>query len=95
MRDCSTPYIPGSKAVDEATVDAVLPYNRTKRLGELAVWETHRNHGLPITIVRPATIWVRDRQVASQEELIYDPPSLTGLIATMLNTVADFSKIEG
>jgi nucleoside-diphosphate-sugar epimerase len=39
------------------TVDAVLPYNRTKRLGELAVWETHRNHGLPITIVRPATIY--------------------------------------
>jgi hypothetical protein len=39
--------------------------------------------------VRPATIWVRDRQVASQEELIYDPPSLTGLIATMLNTVGE------
>ncbi|HEY1646755.1 MAG TPA: NAD-dependent epimerase/dehydratase family protein [Terracidiphilus sp.] len=39
------------------TVDAVLPYNRTKRLGELAVWETHRNHGLPVTIVRPATIY--------------------------------------
>jgi nucleoside-diphosphate-sugar epimerase len=39
------------------TVDAVLPYNRTKRLGEIAVWETHRTHGLPITIVRPATIY--------------------------------------
>jgi nucleoside-diphosphate-sugar epimerase len=39
------------------TVDAVLPYNRTKRLGEIAVWEAHRNHGLPITIVRPATIY--------------------------------------
>jgi hypothetical protein len=38
---------------------------------------------------RPPTIWVRDRQVASQEELIYDPPSLTGLIATMLHTVGE------
>ena len=38
---------------------------------------------------RPATIWVRDRQVASQEELIYDPPSLTGLIASMLRTVGE------
>ena len=39
--------------------------------------------------MRPATILVRDRQVASQEELIYDPPSLTGLIATLLNTVGE------
>jgi nucleoside-diphosphate-sugar epimerase len=38
-------------------VDAGLPYNQTKRLGELAVWEAHRTHGLPITVVRPATIY--------------------------------------
>ena len=38
---------------------------------------------------RPPTIWARDRQVASQEELIYDPPSLTGLIASMLRTVGE------
>jgi hypothetical protein len=38
---------------------------------------------------RPPTIWARDRQVASQEELIYDPPSLTGLIASLLRTVGD------
>jgi nucleoside-diphosphate-sugar epimerase len=41
----------------QATVDAGLPYNQTKRLGELAVWKAHRDHGLPITIVRPATIY--------------------------------------
>ncbi|HWZ51617.1 MAG TPA: NAD-dependent epimerase/dehydratase family protein [Granulicella sp.] len=38
-------------------VDAGLPYNQTKRLGELAVWDAHRDHGLPVTIVRPATIY--------------------------------------
>jgi nucleoside-diphosphate-sugar epimerase len=45
--------------VDESQplVDAGLPYNQTKRLGELAVWKAHRDHGVPITIVRPATIY--------------------------------------
>jgi nucleoside-diphosphate-sugar epimerase len=44
---------------DETTpsLDAGLPYNQTKRLGELAVWQAHRDHGLPITILRPATIY--------------------------------------
>jgi len=39
------------------TRDAGLPYNQTKRLGELAVWKAHEDHGLPVTIVRPATIY--------------------------------------
>ena len=39
------------------TADAGLPYNQTKRLGELAVWKAHREHGLPVTILRPATIY--------------------------------------
>jgi nucleoside-diphosphate-sugar epimerase len=39
------------------TVDAGLPYNRTKRLGEECVWEARRNSGLPVTVVRPATIF--------------------------------------
>jgi len=34
-------------------VDAGLPYNRTKCLGERAVWDS----GLPVTVVRPATIY--------------------------------------
>jgi nucleoside-diphosphate-sugar epimerase len=39
------------------TRDAGLPYNQTKRLGEQAVWKAHQDHGLPITILRPATIY--------------------------------------
>jgi nucleoside-diphosphate-sugar epimerase len=37
--------------------DAALPYNQTKILGENAVWQAHRDHGLPIAILRPATIY--------------------------------------
>jgi nucleoside-diphosphate-sugar epimerase len=36
---------------------AGLPYNRTKIQGEEAVWQAHREHGLPVTVVRPATIF--------------------------------------
>ncbi len=38
-------------------VDAGLPYNRTKGLGEQAVWRAFREEGLPVTVVRPATIF--------------------------------------
>jgi nucleoside-diphosphate-sugar epimerase len=34
-----------------------LPYNRTKIQGEEAVWQAHRERGLPVTVVRPATIY--------------------------------------
>jgi nucleoside-diphosphate-sugar epimerase len=34
-----------------------LPYNRTKIQGEEAVWRAHREQGLPVTVVRPATIY--------------------------------------
>jgi nucleoside-diphosphate-sugar epimerase len=34
-----------------------LPYNRTKIQGEEAVWRAHRDPGLPVTVVRPATIY--------------------------------------
>ena len=44
-------------AEDHDTVDAGLPYNRTKCLGEAIVWQARADHGLPITIVRPATIY--------------------------------------
>ena len=39
------------------TADAGLPYNRSKRLGEECVWEARRNTGLPVTVIRPATIF--------------------------------------
>lgn len=34
-----------------------LPYNRTKLEGEQAAWLAHREHGLPLTVVRPSTIY--------------------------------------
>jgi nucleoside-diphosphate-sugar epimerase len=37
--------------------DVGLPYNRTKIQGEEAVWQAHRERGLPVTVVRPATIY--------------------------------------
>ena len=36
--------------------DVGLPYNRTKMMGEAAVWQAYREHGLRVTVVRPATI---------------------------------------
>ena len=49
------PEQPGAE--DAPLVDAGLPYNQTKRLAEMSVWQAGRDHGLPITIVRPATIY--------------------------------------
>ncbi len=37
---------------------------------------------------RPLTIWARDRKVAEQGELIYDPPGLTGLIESIVRAIA-------
>ncbi|RXH54630.1 oxidoreductase [Granulicella sibirica] len=38
-------------------VDAGLPYNQTKGQGEALVWKAFREDGLPVTVVRPATIY--------------------------------------
>lgn len=40
-----------------ALKDAGLRYNRTKILAEKAVWHEARQNGLPVTVVRPATIY--------------------------------------
>lgn len=40
-----------------ATRDTGRPYNQTKLQGENAVWQAHREHGVPVTVVRPATIF--------------------------------------
>lgn len=37
--------------------DVGLPYNRTKILAEKAAWRAWREDGMPITVVRPATIY--------------------------------------
>lgn len=42
---------------DAPIVDAGLPYNQTKGRGEQLVWQAYREGGLPVTILRPATIF--------------------------------------
>jgi nucleoside-diphosphate-sugar epimerase len=37
--------------------DSGLPYNQTKGKAEAAVWKAHQESGIPITIIRPATIY--------------------------------------
>lgn len=37
--------------------DIGLPYNRSKGLGERAVWDFHERTGLPVTVVRPVNIF--------------------------------------
>ena len=37
--------------------DVGLPYNQTKIQGEEAVWRAHHENGLPVTVMRPATIY--------------------------------------
>ena len=46
-------------AVDETypITDIGLPYNRSKGLGEKKVWEFAEATGLPVTVIRPATIY--------------------------------------
>jgi nucleoside-diphosphate-sugar epimerase len=46
-------------AVDETypITDIGLPYNRSKGLGEKKVWEIYCETGLPVTVIRPATIY--------------------------------------
>ena len=48
-----------AKACDETypLTDIGLPYNRSKVLGEQAVWDCYENTGLPVTIIRPVTIY--------------------------------------
>lgn len=47
------------RAGDEATPihDVGLGYNRSKGLGERAVWAAHRRTGLPVTVVRPGSVY--------------------------------------
>lgn len=47
------------QACDESCplTDIGLPYNRSKVLGEKAVWDCHERTGLPVTIIRPVNIY--------------------------------------
>ncbi|HSN25873.1 MAG TPA: aminotransferase class I/II-fold pyridoxal phosphate-dependent enzyme, partial [Kofleriaceae bacterium] len=48
-----------SEACDESVAprDVGLPYNRSKLLGEQAVLACHKATGLPVTVVRPVTVY--------------------------------------
>jgi nucleoside-diphosphate-sugar epimerase len=47
------------KACDEShpLTDVGLPYNRSKVRGEHAVWRCSKETGLPVTVIRPVTIY--------------------------------------
>jgi nucleoside-diphosphate-sugar epimerase len=49
------PQIPCTE--EHSFTDAGLPYNQTKGQAEAVVWKAHREHRIPITIIRPATIY--------------------------------------
>ena len=53
-----------------------------------SAWRFATILALQPAFARPLTIWARDRKVAEQGELIYDPPGLTGLIASIIRAIA-------
>ncbi|GAB4566037.1 MAG: NAD-dependent epimerase/dehydratase family protein [Anaerolineae bacterium] len=50
---------PNRRGVDEDApmVDRRLPYNSTKIAGERLVWQAHHDRGLPVTVIRPASVY--------------------------------------
>lgn len=42
---------------DGSLIETALPYNRTKLAGERAVWAASEKYGMPVTVVRPGTIY--------------------------------------
>ncbi len=77
-----------------ADLYAVLEENEIFLINEAV--RTYRDSAWRLAIIlalepafaRPLTIWARDRKVAEQGELIYDPPGLTGLIAAVVRAIA-------
>jgi nucleoside-diphosphate-sugar epimerase len=49
------PRRPGGE--DQPYVYRGWPYGDTKIEGEKKVWQFHRNHGLPVTVIRPANVY--------------------------------------
>lgn len=50
-------YPPDACDETHPLTDIGLPYNRSKVLGEQAVWDYHTRTGLPVTVVRPVSIY--------------------------------------
>ncbi|OEV02472.1 oxidoreductase [Streptomyces oceani] len=49
------PTRPGAE--DTPPKDIGLPYNRSKLLGERAVWKAAADTGVPVTVIRPVTVY--------------------------------------
>jgi hypothetical protein len=62
--------------------------NQVVRTSRDSAWRFASILAMEPTFARPITIWARDRKVAEQTELIYDPPGLVGLIDTMVKAIA-------
>jgi hypothetical protein len=62
--------------------------NQVVRTSRDSAWRFASILDMEPAFARPVTIWARDRKVAEQTELIYDPPGLVGVIDTMVKAIA-------
>src|SRR2546430_8898415 len=79
------PYTTLFRSCDEShpLTDVGLPYNRSKCQGEEVVWEASRRSGLPVTVVRPATIY-GPRSKDRSEEHTSELQSQSNLVCRLL-----------
>jgi Family of unknown function (DUF5995) len=66
----------------------VFVINEAVRNFRDSAWRFATILALEPAFARPVTIWVRDRRVSHQAELIYDPPGLVGLIDKVVRDIA-------
>jgi hypothetical protein len=66
----------------------VFLINQVVRTSRDSAWRFATRLNLQPGFTRPASIWLRDGKVATQTDLIYDPPGLVGLIETLVRAVA-------
>jgi uncharacterized protein DUF5995 len=67
----------------------VFLINQAVKVMRDSAWRFASLLALEPAAARPATIWVRDRRVASQSTQIYDPPQLVGLVAGLIEAIAE------
>ena len=66
----------------------IFVINQVVRTARDSAWRFATRLNMQPGFTRPVSIWLRDRKVAGQTELIYDPPGLIGLIEMMVQAVA-------
>jgi Family of unknown function (DUF5995) len=66
----------------------VFLINQVVRASRDSAWRFAARLAVQPGFTRPLSIRLRDRKVASQTELIYDPPQLVGLVETLVRAVA-------